>query len=218
MRAQIFRVVPAWGNQLLNSPNGVKVYFNASTVMDGEFFRCLFGGFIQTMALSWDTDGVWCDTPPNNGSWLSSNRPNIIQIVNDNRELGAASNSLSFLLLLDPVPVISFIAPTAADRNCFSHQTCGMIYVYGQHLTGGSSVTCSFFDEFTSEGSYAGQRRINRVLYDRISCPVPSYTTTPMTGPVYRADGFQLLINRSTSGPTASNKVGWTFTCNPCDS
>ena len=170
------------------------------------------------MALFWDEDGVWCDTPPNNGSWLSSDRPNTIQLLNDRRDYVDVSNSLTFILLVDPLPEISFISPTSADRNCFSTKTCSPIYVYGHHFTGGAEIICSFFDTFTTFGTYAGQRRINKVLYDRISCPTPTYNgTSPMTGPVFRSDGFQVLINRSNSGPSASNKVGWTFTCSPCD-
>jgi len=191
---------------------------NWTTIVQGENFRCLFGGEIETLPLSWDDDGVWCDTPPNNGSWLNSNRANTIQVLNDRRDYYDVSNALPFLLLLDPLPEVSFIAPTSGDRNCHSTQTCGVVYVYGHHFTGGSNITCVFFGSHISVGSYAGQKRINRVLYDRIACPIAAYDTVPMTGPIYQASGFQVLINRSTSGPSASNSVGWTYTCAPCDS
>jgi len=209
-------VTPAWGNQLLNAPNGVRV--NGTSLIDGAYFRCLFGGFIETKAIGWDLPwSVNCDTPPNNGSWLTSNRPNIIQVLNDNRNYGAVSNSLPFSLLLDPLPFISFISPTSADRHCYSTKTCSAIFVYGSHFSGGASITCSFFGTYTTMGSYAGQTRIHGTQYDRVSCPIATYPVAPMTGPVYEANGFQLLISRSLSGPSASNSVGWTYTCSPCD-
>jgi len=202
---------------MLNGPDGVKVYGNMSTLIDTPNFRCLFGGEIETVATKWEEDGVWCETPPNNGSWLNSDRPNIIQILNDRRDYYDVSNALTFVLLLDPVPVISFISPTSADRFCYSSKTCSPIYVYGHHFTGGAQINCVFFGTYTTLGTFAGQRRINKVLYDRISCPTPTYPVTPMKTAVSQPDGFQVTINRSNSGPSASNKVEWTFTCAPCD-
>jgi len=194
-------------------PNGIRVV--GSSVVQNDFFRCVFGGRILLNATTFGTDFVICPGPTVDGS--SSSLPQTIQLANDHRASLTYSNSLQFTRIAGSPPSITMINPSSAGKNCLRTYSCPTVTVYGNNFSGSLGYQCVFFGA-AKPGQYRGTTNTlpNGTMgsYEIVTCPqIPTYTGPIATNSnITRNDGFYLMVYRSGTGYVSSNAVPFTYT------